>query len=135
MRNSSGYKKGQWFIISAVVLSGIFLSISGLLKTYSKIDTEQAAIDTDFYFWNIREGLKKTVESPECSTEKIEEFENIIKESLEKQGVFVYINHTGRFNCATKESSFGILLATEKAVFYENILPNDSVNMTKLGIE
>ena len=119
-------KKGQWFIISAVVLSGVFLSLSVLFKTYSKIDIKQTATETDFYFWNIKEGLQATLYSG-CSEQKFQEFEKIVKERLEKNGIFVFLNYTGKYDCLTKNSEFGIMLATDNEVLYQNVEPNSII--------
>ena len=58
--------KGQWFFISAVIASGIFLSISVIFKDYFAVDSSAALSDEDFYFssdtnsqWLTIEDLRK----------------------------------------------------------------------------
>lgn len=56
----SGYMaKGQWFLISAVVISGALLTISVLFRDYFIADASKVAlIDEDFYFNDIKFGMK-----------------------------------------------------------------------------
>ena len=51
---------GQWFIITAVVLTGIFFVISGFYATYSKTkDTDIIGSDTAYYFKNVKTAIDK----------------------------------------------------------------------------
>lgn len=53
--------KGQWFLLSAVIASATFLSISLMYKGYLSIDSSEAArINEDFFFMNIVSELNRT---------------------------------------------------------------------------
>lgn len=54
--------KGQWFLLSAVIASATFLSISLMYKGYLSIDSSDAAkANEDFFFMNIVSELNRTV--------------------------------------------------------------------------
>ncbi len=60
MPRSFRYNKGQWFLISAVIASGIFLSISFLLRDYFSAQPDDNK--ESLYFDAIKNGLMRTVQ-------------------------------------------------------------------------
>ncbi|MEM7827024.1 MAG: hypothetical protein QXQ40_02260 [Candidatus Aenigmatarchaeota archaeon] len=64
--------KGQWFIISAVIISGMLLTISTLLNGFFLFDYSSAIrLDEDFLFLNIERELNRTIQYSK-STEELE---------------------------------------------------------------
>ncbi len=127
--SQSGRKKGQWFLVSAVVISGAFLLISILFKGYLVLDQSAVArMNEDFYFHNIEEqlnGIVNTYGYADCSNlnEKLDEFAFFSKERMAEKGYYLYVSKN--INCAQQTSSFDILLASDRMVIYENVNPED----------
>ncbi|MFC2142912.1 hypothetical protein ACFLQN_00775 [Candidatus Aenigmatarchaeota archaeon] len=113
--------KGQWFIISAVVASGAFLAISVLFRGYFILDSNIISqMDEDFYFQNIKQELYR-IEGMQGDCERnVVEFAEFAKQSMAKKGYYLFVNYTG--SCPYV---FGILLASERAVYYENVIPEE----------
>jgi hypothetical protein len=117
--------KGQWFILSAVMATGVFLAISGLFKTYNVIDTsESARINEDFQFFNIRDQFNNVVAQTPCTGDNTElsknlrEFKAFSERSASEMGYLLYINYS-LTNCAV--TSTGILLASNRMVLCQNV--------------
>ncbi|MCD6557494.1 MAG: hypothetical protein J7K31_00475 [Candidatus Aenigmarchaeota archaeon] len=95
-------KKGQWFIISAIVISSAFLVISMLFKGYYLIDTSSSAtIDEDYYFENIQSDLNNVIDSSDCSnvTKNLNKFIEFAREEMGKKGKYLDVNYT--ISCPT----------------------------------
>lgn len=94
----STLSKGQWFMISAVILSSIFLTISVMLKEYKFIDASAiAGRDENFYFHNLAQNLNRTVYySPGCENLTLNINEMIYFEKIEmaKKGYIVDVYYT-----------------------------------------
>ncbi len=123
--------KGQWFIISAVIATGAFLTISLFLKQFFFVDhlaTEK--MNEDYYFNNIKEELDNVVKIYNCSNGELEKKleENIVfaKKQVAEMGYYLFINYT-IVNCVNDVADvrFGILLASENMMLYENVNPDD----------
>ena len=93
--SSSGNPKGQWFLVSAVVISGVFLFISVLFKDYMVVDQSVvASMNEDFYFRNIKDGLEElavTYAGSTCATfeTKLDEFIVLSKEKMSEKNHLV----------------------------------------------
>jgi len=129
MLKSSRCSKGQWFIISAVVMSGVFLVISSMLKVSFNIDaSEVGRRDEGFYFNNILEqagNLEARCLSGEGIIERdMVEFEAFSRRAMESKGYFFFMNYTIN-GCAIE--SMGLMIASDKGVFYQNVDPNEIV--------
>src|SRR3990172_7058492 len=60
--------KGQWFLISAVIASSIFLTISFALKSFFSVDTSAAALyDEHYYFFDIKYNVNEIKLHSGCS--------------------------------------------------------------------
>ena len=125
----SSSKKGQWFIISTVIASMAFLSISLLFKNYFVVDTASVATnDEDFYFWNIKYGLTETVnivgyDIPYCVRleNALNDFIGYSKTRMAEMGYYLYAEKI--IDCAGGTTDFGILLASDDMLVYENVDP------------
>lgn len=88
--------KGQWFILSAVAVSFIFLSLSTFFREYYNIDTSAAVFyDEDFVVLNIISELNKTLTRYYTSDSELEKNLKTLIEAAEngfgKLGYFVDI--------------------------------------------
>lgn len=101
--------KGQWFLISAVVATAVFVSIAGLLRDYFAADfVPVAIINEDFYFENIKEGLNATVimssaNPPACAEleKNLTEYIYFTSKNMAKLGFLEEVSFT-RLSCASK---------------------------------
>jgi len=64
--------KGQWFIISAVVISGALLAISFVFRGYFAADTSTVQLnDQSYYFYAINEGYSNVdTSNTDCATKQ-----------------------------------------------------------------
>lgn len=119
--------KGQWFIISAVIASSVFLTLSLFLKDYFVTDTSsQAGISNDFYLHNIQEQLDRLVataitdDPPTCInlTTNLNEFRAVAERVLAARGLFLNLNYTIADCSAANDVKFNIIIASQEAVVY-----------------
>jgi hypothetical protein len=125
--SSKGWGKGQWFLVSAVVVTGVFLVISGLFKTYSLVDTSSAArADEDFHFHNIKQQFSSVVASSSCADmdKNIREYRALAEREMNNFGYLFFMNYTIQ-DCNSKQVTLGLLIASHRFVIYENVNPSD----------
>lgn len=96
--------KGQWFLLSAVIASATFLSISLMYKGYLTIDTSAPArISEDFFFMNIVNELNHTFEySPNNAllSENFNDFYAFAQQKAYGSGYYLAIANTTPMNKA-----------------------------------
>jgi hypothetical protein len=110
--------KGQWFLISAVVATGVFLAISTLFKSYLVIDTAGVArTNEDFYFHNIDDQFNALAARTNCDDRVMREFRAFVEREMGNLGYLVYMNYPP--DCST----LSLLLASEKVTVCQNIDP------------
>jgi hypothetical protein len=143
MRKSYHSSKGQWFIISAVMATGVFLAISGLFKTYNMIDTsENARMSEDYYFSNVREQFNSVVAQTPCTSDNtvlsrnLREFKAFSEKSMAEMGYLLYLNYS-LTGCTV--SGNGILLASSRMAICQNVrvadvLPNVSLTCGSVSV-
>lgn len=92
--------RGQWFIISAVVASSIFLGMSFLLKDYFAVNSaETARVNNAFYFNSIQEQLdnvvRNTVTHTNCMnlTTNLAELKWLAEKELAARGIFARVEY------------------------------------------
>lgn len=128
MRKSSRSSKGQWFIISAVMISGVFLAISSMMRISFGVDASDVGRRNEyFYFSNILE-QQGNVEA-KCAmggdfTRDMAEFERFSRMFAESRGYFFFMNYTID-GCDAR--SLGLMVASEDGVFYQNVDPNELI--------
>ncbi len=117
--------KGQWFIISAVIASSIFLGISFLLKDYFVIDSASTArISNDFYFSNIEEQLNnivaKTITTGGCInlTTALNEFITVAEKDLSSKGLFSKMEYN-IVQCDPNVVKFDFIVASHDEIIYK----------------
>ncbi|MCD6398455.1 MAG: hypothetical protein J7L08_00870 [Candidatus Aenigmarchaeota archaeon] len=98
--------KAQFFIISMVVILAILISIQNLFAGYYNINYSKPYDDPeDFWFWNIKDQITRTIEQRECPELSADfiEIEMVTEEFLGKKGVDLIIeNKTPICNGSTK---------------------------------
>lgn len=117
--------KAQWFIISAVVASSVFLGISTLLKGYFVIDSSTAAtINNDHYFRNIDRELDGIVAMTPTSpgncvnlTTNLEEFKTLTQQELASRGLLLSLEYT-IIQCSPNQVGFDLLVASNSQILY-----------------
>lgn len=138
-REHRGRSKGQWFIISAVIAVGAFLSISLVMKDFFVVDTSDVArIDEDFHFWNVQEQFSAAVVRSDCASldNNIKEYNAYSKKELAKKGYFLHTDYeicecteddpsTG--TSRTRNVASGFLVASENVALYTNNIDPSTV--------
>ncbi len=123
------YKKGQWFLVSAVIASGAFLAISILFNNYFVVDTsDPALIDENYYFNLVKSGMDKTVQFSNCSVtggmtnmdRNIRAFVDFSKQEMAETGYFLHVEYS-IVDCSSKKVNYGILLASERYTRCDNV--------------
>jgi len=117
--------KGQWFIISAVIASSIFLGISFLLKDYFIVNSAVTArSNNDFYLNSIEEQLNNIVRNTVTNrtncinlTANLDEFRTMAERNLASKGVFAKIEYA-IVQCAPNIVRFNFIVASEDQVVY-----------------
>jgi hypothetical protein len=154
MPRSSRYNKGQWMLISAVIVTGTFLSISLVLKDYFIVDASTSARDLESqHFQNIKEQFENVVQGSSCTGTEMEDNLNdyiaFVRNSLQESGYLVYIEYektSGKtknsyaYDCVEEDPNTpgdqrvrtvekGIVIASEGIVYYSNM---NSVDVKKV---
>ncbi|MBI4018371.1 MAG: hypothetical protein HY368_02075 [Candidatus Aenigmarchaeota archaeon] len=108
--------KGQWFIISAVVITSFFVILSGALRDYTAADFLPVASSSEaFYFENVRDMLKKSVtNSPPCSAER--NLTEAIYYTTSKMASLGYIEDVSyvAVDCSQKKYSVTLYIASDR---------------------
>jgi hypothetical protein len=81
--------KGQFFIISAIIVVISLVAIGGYLASYGRADPSiPISIDETFIFWNIKDQLNKTAHAYDCPELKnnLLEFEYLVEKNLADRG-------------------------------------------------
>lgn len=119
--------KGQWFIISAVVVSSVFLGISLVLKDYFVVDSSSPVRTTDvFYFKSINEQLdniiKNTVtdDHPTCVnlSTNLNELNTTTSKTLAAKGIFFYLKYNIKGCDTTNDVDVDLLVASQNGMVY-----------------
>ena len=117
--------KGQWFIISAVIASSIFLGMSLLLKDYFVIDSAATSrTNNDFYFNSIEEQLNNIVRNTVTNvsncinlTTNLEEFRTIAEKDLAAKAMFAKIEYK-IIQCNPNIVKFDFIVASHDEIIY-----------------
>lgn len=117
--------KGQWFIISAVVASSVFLGISMLLKDYFIIDSSKSAtINDDHYFYNINREVDNIVAHTPTTpgncinlTTNLDAFKALAQQEMAARGILLSLEYN-IVQCSPNHVNFDILTASNGEVIY-----------------
>jgi len=126
-KSKGNYSKGQWFIVSAVIATGVFLVISNLFKTYALIDVSDTARgDEDFNFHNINQTFFSVVAGSNCSNmdKNIREYRAFAEREMNNIGYTFFMNYTIN-DCNAKSVSMGLLIGSSRMIVYHGVNPDD----------
>lgn len=90
-------RKGQWMLISAVVISTVFLLMSTTLLSYFGVESSKIAVhDEKFIYNNLDDKLTQIVETDQCvnMTRDLDNFIAFAKQEYGGQGYFIDIAYT-----------------------------------------
>ena len=118
--------KGQWFIISAVVASSVFLGISLLLKDYFTIDSSTSAtIVDDHYFYSVNRELNNIVANTPTSpgnclnlTTNLNGFRALTQQEMAERGILLSLEYA-IVQCSPTIVNFDVLMASNDEVVYK----------------
>ncbi len=117
--------KGQWFLISAVIAVGAFLSISVYYRDYFAHDSSEVLrINEEYHFYNLKQQFDTVIAQSNCINleTKLKEFEAFAEKSMGELGYFLYINHKTNSCSSTGKSILKqMVLASDRAVINEGI--------------
>lgn len=110
--------KGQWFIVSAVVVTTFFVAISGLLRDYFIADFAPAVTATeDFYFENVKQGMTDAVRAspPDCAgiDKNLAEFIEFSRKNMAEFGYLQDVAILNR-NCPAKIYTIQLNITSNK---------------------
>jgi len=93
--------KGQFFVISVVIITVSIVGIMNVLSTHGELHlTEFHSYEEDRLFRNIKEGIEHTAETSECPSPRkrnLREFKDMAEEDIRMKGG--YLNITYRDYC------------------------------------
>ncbi len=112
-------RKAQFFILTTVVIVGVFYSLSKSINPYSFIDTSRAAYGGEILFFdNVRDKAVKTVRISDSSNflNNLQTYKNYIEGLAVKKGYnleFYYAN-------ATDDVEINMILTSQKYTLRSN---------------
>lgn len=136
--------KGQWFLISAVIATGAFLSISLVLKDYFVVDASgQARLREDYLLWDLRDQFESVVSQSSCEEmeKRLNAYIAFARARLWESGYIGHVEYArspdkvgGPYNYEcddthplpsrrVKNIEKGIVVASESAVYSFNLDP------------
>ncbi len=112
-------KKGQWFLISAILISSSLLSISLIYKNYFSIDSSDVArMGESDIVSDIENQLSKIVsggyDPPNCAAlgANLQNFKDFSESKLAERGYMLDISYS--VDCPAKKATFAIKLVSER---------------------
>jgi hypothetical protein len=142
--SNPGRKKGQWFIISAIIASGAFLVISIIFMDFTSVDTSTPKIlDADFYFSLFNHSFYSTVDAigydiPGGCVDLQNALDDVVsfnKRRLLEKGII--LNETFTVDCVgSTVTSHLMFLSSDRMQAWEGSRPEiQSVNLAGPNIE
>lgn len=90
-------RKAQFFVLTTVVIVGVFYTLSKYINPYAFIDTSRAASGGEtFFFDNVKEKTVKTVNisSPEDLESNLAQYKNFVENMASEKGYKLSFNYT-----------------------------------------
>lgn len=117
MCRSSRSNKGQWFLVSAVIASSIFLGISFLLRDYFAVPPI-VTNEENVYFDNIKNGAIRTVQigcqkegGPKLSNlENLSEYIHFAGQRMAALGYLINITPAKNIKCTQGVENFDVII-------------------------
>lgn len=94
-------RKAQFFILTTVVIVGVFYTLSKYINPYAFVDTSKAVVGGEaFFFDNVKEKAIKTVEisAPTELNDNLLEYANFVKGMASEKGYNLVFNYTVETN-------------------------------------
>lgn len=120
--------KGQWFLISAVVASGVFFALSLLMQDYFTTDSSFfAGQNNEHYFYNVAQQFDNIVSTTKTNvactnlTTKLDELKTTTERELADHGLFVFFEYRIRNNpcsIAGNNVTLDFLVANQNYILY-----------------
>ena len=105
-------KKGQWFLISAVIAVGAFLAISFVMKDFFLVDaSDTARLSDNYYYWNVQDQFYEVVSQSQCGPgnsimdSNLQEFISFSRSDLARKGYFLHVQYNIQ-TCNSTDHSF-----------------------------
>jgi len=120
MHNLSS-KKAQFFILTTVVIVGVFYTLSKYINPYSFVDTSQAMIGgEESFFDNVKEKAIKTVNISSTDTNTLKSnlgtYRNFVEQMASDKGYDLSFNYT----VETTNVNMRIVLVSQKITLKSN---------------
>jgi len=112
MLNSSS-KKAQFFILTTVVIVGVFYTLSKYINPYAFIDTSKAASGSEtFFFDNVKEKAIETVNIgyPDELPSNLNQYKNFVEKMASDKGYSLNFD----FENTTTTVDFHMVLTSER---------------------
>lgn len=112
MLNLSG-KKAQFFILTTVVIVGVFYTLSKYINPYAFIDTSKAAAGSEtFFFDNVKEKVIKTVEvsNGDELESNLDEYKIFVEKMASDKGYSLIFD----YEVLTTTVDFNMILTSER---------------------
>lgn len=118
MRSLSN-KKGQFFILTTVVIVGVLYTLSKSISPYSSIDTSRVVSgDEIFFFNNVKNKTVKTIGLSDSTTiqNNLVEYKKLVEEMSNKKGYSFVFNYT--IDSAPNTVTLRMLMMSEKYTLF-----------------
>lgn len=116
-------KKAQFFILTTVVIVGVFYTLSKYINPYAFIDTSKAASGSEtFFFDNIKEKAIKTVEI--SSADELENNLGNYTQFIEKMASDRGYSLNFDYNVSVTDVDFHMILTSERMTLKANFTVN-----------
>ena len=121
--HSSSSKKAQFFILTTVVIVGVFYTLSKYITPYAFVDTSKAATGGEtFFFDNVRDKAIKTVEisfADELEND-LRNYTNFVEKMASEKGYSLNFD----YEIKTSTVDFGMVLTSERMTLKANFTAN-----------
>ena len=90
-------RKAEFFVLTTVVIVGVFYTLSKYINPYAFVDTSKAAMGREiFFFDNMKEKAIKTVEISDSTelNDNLQEYANFVKDMASEKGYSLVFNYT-----------------------------------------
>jgi len=109
-------EKAQFFILTTVVIVGVFYTLSKYINPYAFIDTSKAAFGSEtFFFDNVKEKAIKTVEiSPQDEgnlTANLHEYKQFVEKMASEKGYSLNFDYEINY---PNDVTFHMILTSER---------------------
>jgi len=118
-------KKAQFFILTTVVIVGVFYTLSKYINPYAFLDTSKAATGGEtFFFDNVKEKAIKTVKiSPRDDgnlTDNLQEYKEFVEKMASDNGY----NFNFDYEVLPNTVKFDMILTSERMALKANFTEN-----------